>query len=185
MLTPKSQQSPYYSALMQYVTAALVLITQLAFATPECPTTNAPVKNDNLMHTNAGCLVIHQGKLLVVQALNGRVSIPGGSYGKSESAACTAFRETWEETSLLTRPQEPVYQWPNGFVMFRCKLESPVTHASVQRPLEIKQVLWLDKKDFARYRWRFPRQATWLADWLLRHEKHEENEEYRGNSGKI
>lgn len=55
-----------------------------------------------------------------MQGLNGRLSLPGGSSEPGESAQCTAFRETWEETGLQLQPRELLEVFDTGFHLYRC-----------------------------------------------------------------
>ncbi|GAB3099127.1 NUDIX hydrolase [Aestuariicella hydrocarbonica] len=136
-------------------------------APPDCPDTlvTSPAKS-------AGCLAVHQHRLLVVQGINQKISIPGGSGNPQEPAHCTAHRETWEETGLNVRPTKLVRVFDNGFHLFECQWGAEV---QAQQPpkqsevldtppffLEIRQAMWLNSKDFAQYEWRFPEQREWL-----------------------
>ncbi|WP_439133348.1 NUDIX hydrolase [Pseudomaricurvus sp.] len=145
------------------LTACTDISEPVAPACPANPTnlTNQPAKS-------AGCLSIDQGKLLVVQGLNGKVSIPGGSGNPQEPAHCTAHRETWEETGLSTNPTRLIRVFDNGFHLFECEADS---HAPLPKPpfyLEIKQALWLRSDDFDQFQWRFPEQKDWLKQQLLK-----------------
>jgi len=51
----------------------------------------------------AGCLAVHDGKLLLVQAADGRWSIPGGYVEPGEDGAAAAARETREEAGVEVR----------------------------------------------------------------------------------
>ncbi len=141
----------------------LATLPLLASCDSSCPD---KLRQLELPGANAGCLVIHNNRLLVVQDHDDRLSIPGGSSEVGENAACTAWRETMEETSLQAIPGKVAQRWPNGFYMFRCELLSDPATLGVQHPREIKQVLWLQGEEFNRYSWRFPGQRDWLVDWL-------------------
>lgn len=160
----------YYNRAMLIRSSIVYLFTVfscLTFgSTPPCP---AIVQKIDERHANAGCLVLHNDQLLLVQTHNWKISIPGGSQKAGEPAACTAFRETWEETSLLTSPTRVEHVWNNDFIMYHCQLKSPANEATVQRPIEIKQILWLGVEDFDNYSWRFPYQKKWILNWLEQH----------------
>ena len=121
----------------------LILPTTLLTSCLSAPECSLAITSTVQESANAGCLVVDNQQLLLVQGLDGKVSIPGGSAKNGESAACTAFRETWEETALHTIPIQRARRWPNGFVMFECQLVSNPNDAAILRPAEIKQVLWL------------------------------------------
>ena len=69
---------------------------------------------------SAGCFYVQDDKLLVVQDWMGKVSLPGGLGKRGESAQCTAYRETWEETGLLLEPGERVAGFKESFFLYRC-----------------------------------------------------------------
>lgn len=132
-----------------------------AATSPACP--------DSLQHApakSAGCLAIHEGKLLVVQEMTGKVNIPGGSGNPDEPAHCSAHRETWEETGLNVEPVRLIKVFDNGFHLFECHA---ITTELAETPpffAEIRQALWLSDEDFNQYQWRFPEQMDWLKQYL-------------------
>ncbi|TQV85736.1 NUDIX hydrolase [Exilibacterium tricleocarpae] len=119
---------------------------------------------------NAGCLVIHDKKLLVIQQRSGRWSLPGGSSGRGEAAQCTAQRETWEETGLAVEVGNLVRVFNNGFHLFRCSAAGPhATPHATPNPSdrgEVKAVRWLPADQFQQLSWRFPEQAAYLQQLL-------------------
>ncbi len=118
---------------------------------------------------SAGCITLLDGHLLLVQGLNGKVSVPGGSTNTGEAAECAAQRETWEETGLEVRAEQLVRSFDNGFQLYQC---NATTETSIQTELtppfrlEIRQALWLPPTQFDQFEWRFPEQQQWLAEWI-------------------
>jgi 8-oxo-dGTP diphosphatase len=53
-----------------------------------------------------GCVVVHDGRVLLVRNRTGRWSTPGGHLDFGESPAAAAARETLEETGILVRDVE-------------------------------------------------------------------------------
>ncbi len=117
---------------------------------------------------NAGCIVVESGKLLLVRSSSGQLSIPGGRANRQESAACTAIRETREETGLEVTPSGLATVWEaTGFYMFSCdarRSDSQPLEAltRVTRKLEVDEILWLEPARFDAVEWRYPGQASWL-----------------------
>ena len=130
---------------------------------------------EGAVSANAGCIVIHRGKMLAIQSLRGKLSIPGGSSDNDESASCTAIRETLQETGLRIRPEKLESVWPNDFHMYSCRLEGVAANTtdkpstSIRRPLEVKAIMWLGPEDFDKHPWRYPDQKEWLFQFLLNH----------------
>ena len=85
--------------------------------------------------TNAGCLIrFDQRTLLVTHRLTGQLDIPGGMQGDNESLACTAHRETFEETGLNVEVLFPVAQTKNGMLIFSCLADNVLNVANFPRP---------------------------------------------------
>ena len=64
----------------------------------EAPKCHSTVESSN--EANAGCLVVSENKLLLIEDHRGGLSLPGGSSNTGETAQCTAEREVWEETGV-------------------------------------------------------------------------------------
>ena len=127
-------------------------------AAPPCPaeldqTTQAP---------SAGCMALQQGKLLVVQNRTGRLSPPGGSAESGESAQCTAFRETWEETGLHLQPSELLAVFDTGFHLYHCRHHPESGELDPPQRFEVSDAFYLAPADFNDWEWRFPGQEETL-----------------------
>ncbi|MEZ5572776.1 MAG: NUDIX hydrolase [Halioglobus sp.] len=119
------------------------------------------------MAPSAGCFASSAEGLLMVQGLNGEVSLPGGSSKPGESAQCTAFRETWEETGLRLQPGELLRVFSTGFHLYHC--EHAVWSGEIDpRPrLEVRAAFYLPAEKFGSYEWRFEDEQAPLKAMLL------------------
>lgn len=75
----------------------------------------------------AACLIKTEGKVLLVEhRLSGKLDFPGGGLVESESLACTAHRETWEETGFNVEVKEYLSTTANGLVIFGCHVDAGI-----------------------------------------------------------
>lgn len=160
--SPESKREAFKP--LTWVTTLLFLTVGLSgcvLTQPPCPSLlkTAPA-------ASAGCVVVNQNQLLVVEGMNGKVSVPGGSSDDGETPQCTAHRETWEETGLDVRPLELVRVFQNGFHLFNCQLHQQSGDINPPMRLEIKRAFWLAPDNFQQHQWRFPGQEKWLAEWI-------------------
>jgi phosphatase NudJ len=73
----------------------------------------------------AACLIKANSKVLLVEhRLSGKFDFPGGGRGEGESLACTAHRETWEETGFNVEVSQYLLTTKNGLVLFGCQLDA-------------------------------------------------------------
>ncbi len=116
---------------------------------------------------SAGCFATSGQRLLVVQGINGQISLPGGSSEPGESAQCTAFRETWEETGLRLQPRELLAVFDTGFHLYRC--EQDALSGVIDPPLrfEVRDAFYLPADRFHVYDWRFKAQQEILQHLML------------------
>lgn len=141
-----------------------ILILAIAGCTthpPECPDTG-----EQTSVKSAGCIVIDNGRLLVIREMSGKISIPGGSGNSDETPRCSAHRETWEETGLNTVPEQLVRRFDNGFHLFHCNLHPDSGKIDPEFTHEVREAFWLGAEQFDRYEWRFPDQKGWLKKYL-------------------
>jgi len=138
----------------------VLLLTACADSVPPCHFAGQPLEA-----VSAGCLVVNDDTLLLVQMPGAKFSPPGGSVDAGESAQCAAERETFEESGVAVQAQDLAYTFDNGFHLFWC---SPVdgieTH--IARPLEITSASWYTSAQFSQLRWRFPDQEVLVAALL-------------------
>lgn len=103
---------------------------------PFCRTKNIVTMNQHHSQLkNAGCLIrFDQRILLVTHRLTGKFDIPGGMQKTGESLACTAHRETFEETGLNVEVLFPVAQTTNGLLVFSCLADNMLNITHFPRP---------------------------------------------------
>ncbi len=142
--------------------ACPVALAACSTATTECP---LPASGDSA--PSAGCFATSAGGLLLVQDLSGKISLPGGSAKPGESAQCTAYRETWEESGLRIAPQELLKVFDTGFHLYRCEVSAASGQIDPPRPLEIRAAFFLQPDQFEDYQWRYEGQGIELKAMLL------------------
>ncbi len=123
----------------------------------ERPCDAGPVE---ILSPSAGCLLLRGDSLLVVNVRGQGASVPGGKSLPGESAACTAQRETYEETGLWLQTGELLEVFDTGFHLLRCYAPQQGSEPDVGYSVEISEAYWLPRAEFANTRWRFPGQGA-------------------------
>jgi 8-oxo-dGTP pyrophosphatase MutT (NUDIX family) len=148
------------------LTCHLFLLGGCTLLRPPC----APSRQDDAAASGpAACAVLHAGELLVIRHLySGKLDLPGGRPKPGESPACTAQRETWEETGLDVRVLDALPGLPS---VYRCTLADP-TRAGVAPDLrwwsrgEVRTVLWVDPWALSPEDWRWGERLQTLKQAL-------------------
>ena len=115
---------------------------------------------------NAGCLVVDGERWLLVQQRLGEAwAIPGGTAQAGERAACTAARETREETGIEVRVTARLAVLDNGFHVYACV--APEGVPPLPRDVhEIRAAAWKSPAERQQLDWRFPAQPAQLQRLL-------------------
>lgn len=111
---------------------------------------------------SAGCMVVHHGRLLLVETRRGGFTPPGGTVGPGDSAQCVAERETWEESGVEVEVGELFHRFRNGFRLYWC---SPIGEPEPRVDpwqLEVIEAGFYAPDTFDDLSWRFPEQAEML-----------------------
>ena len=147
---------------VQVLSALLLALVACSDGAGTCPFTGKSEEAHS-----AGCFTASGDGLLLVQGLNGKVSLPGGSSKSGESAQCTAFRETWEETGLRLQPRELLRVFNTGFHLYRC--EPGALSGEIDPPLnfEVRAAFYLPADQFDKYDWRFEDEQALLKNMLF------------------
>lgn len=130
---------------------------------------------------NAGCLIQGDNGWLLIQQHSGKWSIPGGTANWSETASCTAARETQEETGLSVNVGALLGQWKNGFYIYQCTLMSSNEQQIYSPPNtltgkgEVTKVAWRDPNTLTSQDWRYPKQWSWLLALSQTHTQHDKD----------
>ena len=115
----------------------------------------------------AGCLVVHEGRLLLVRTRDGW-SFPAGYLEPGEASAVGAARETREEAGLTVRAGPVACGVPSrGFVAHTCTLAGPAPPRA--HGAEVLEVRWVDAEGLAELpddALRFPEQRPALRQAL-------------------
>ena len=121
---------------------------------------------------NAGC-IIRVGKhfLTITHRLTRKYDVPGGrSNGETESAQCTAHRETWEETGFNVEVGALLGINENRFRYYACTLDDDFDGKIVNFPLpdwaenEVTAIQFVNVFDTQHFHWRYPDQLVFLRD---------------------
>lgn len=106
---------------------------------------------------------------MVQQRINGHWALPGGTAEQGERAACTAQRETREETGLEIAVGDKLMTLENGFHLYRCyALHDRLSEAIDQ--VEIAGWEWLNQEQRSQLPWRFEEQHG-LIDGLVQQQE--------------
>ena len=147
----------FYGRLHQTLTACL-LVAGCTSTQSDCG--QLPTQTEQ---GNAGCLVVEDGKLLMIQQrFSGNWSLPGGTAESGERAVCTALRETREETGYQVIVERQVHQFYNGFRLYLCSIERSLDGSQATQEIdteydtmEVQNIAWLDRKGRDQVPWRF------------------------------
>ena len=120
------------------VCAIASLIVACTEGKPACP-----YSDTGDQAPSAGCFAVSNGELLLVQGLNGKISPPGGSSKFDESAQCTAYRETWEETGLRLRPGDLLMTFDTGFKLYECDVLGDSGEIDPSSQMEVRDAFYL------------------------------------------
>jgi 8-oxo-dGTP diphosphatase len=137
-------------------------ITGCSYTAPQCPFSGKPDAAPS-----AGCFAVEGSGLLLVQGMNDKLSLPGGSSEPGESAQCTAFRETWEETGLRLQPRELLRVFETGFHLYHCEFDAFSGEIDPPLRFEVRSAFYLPAEQFENYAWRFDNQRELLKAMLL------------------
>lgn len=95
-----------------------VVLFQVSMHRPEAPECPYIIAEPS---ANAGCMLIQDEKaLLVLHRNSGKWDFPGGTSDSGESARCTAYRETVEETGFDVEVRDRIITFDNGYQLYRC-----------------------------------------------------------------
>ena len=103
--------------------SAILVVLTLLGCSQDTPSAPACRTTDEKTHTEqqAACVIKTEYSVLMIRhRLSGRLDFPGGGTLEGESLACTAHRETWEETGLNVLVRDKVAVTKNGLALFAC-----------------------------------------------------------------
>lgn len=142
------------SAMKKLLLSSLLILTQAGCSQADQDCGQLP---EDEAVGNAGCLIQRgEAVLLVQQQVSGAWGLPGGTAKAGERAACTAARETLEETGLGVEVNRHLQTLENGFHIFHCNV-AEATSFEPRDSLEIRQAAWKTAEERRELDWRFPR----------------------------
>jgi ADP-ribose pyrophosphatase YjhB (NUDIX family) len=112
--------------------------------------------------------------LAVRHCQTNRLSPPAGTAADGETAQCTAYRETWEETGVEVNVGRLLSSFDDRFHLFHCLAvdESVIRNSELQVPEpfrhEICEILFLNPALSSDEDWRFPEQLPGIKDAFTR-----------------
>jgi len=118
---------------------------------------------------NAQCVIVDQGRVLAARhRASGRYDLPGGRGSASETAQCTAHRETWEEIGLNVIVRRPLTGYGTSW-LYECSVALESTQTPVvpfRSKLELAGLEWVDPSQQQPGEWRFPTQLRTIRRLL-------------------
>lgn len=141
--------------------AVCLVVAGLQGSVPTVPTCRVDAKHLEVSRGDAGCLLVAGDRLLVIRhRKGGKLGIPGGHAEGSESAQCTAHRETWEETGLDVTVGPLLQVFDNRFRLYVCQAaegtKTEVISVPPQGLAEVTHIEWRNAADLVDADWRFP-----------------------------
>ena len=117
-----------------FAVLTLFACSQSSPSAPFCRVSDRLLTQENYIRENAqatlvaaACLIKTNNKVLLVEhRLSGKLDFPGGGLLEHESVACTAHRETWEETGFNVEVTKYLSTTPNGLAIFGCDLDAGI-----------------------------------------------------------
>ena len=131
---------------------------------PECKIDAVHKSN---VEANAGCFIQKNGKLLLIRQRNkSKLSFPGGTHERGETAQCTAHRESWEEAGVNVTVGRNLHIFKNKFHLFECDIPENSGQLKTNDPKEINEVLWINPQDTSKSDWRYEKQRALTIELL-------------------
>ncbi|WP_325892420.1 phosphatase PAP2 family protein [Grimontia sp. NTOU-MAR1] len=152
----------------------------LLFAFPGTTTSKENAINSTLPIEAGDCLIVDSDKniLMIVEAISGRYSIPGGSSIGEETGEEAAKRETYEETGLHVNVGKQIARTYNSAI-FACELVSPTPYfidsqgrkvlmawSAPHFGKEVMRVLMMPDNETVRDNYRFPEHKWMFKLWV-------------------
>ena len=136
-----------------------------------CPSELQKIK----FYGNAGCLIVNKKNevLVVEQTKTKQLTVPAGGFEFNETASCTAFRETFEESGQHVSVKDLVlYDEKNNFYLFNCEITKN-SNLRVAKGFEneISNVMWVNIENIPLSKWRFPNEITQIKKEIKRRKK--------------
>ncbi|MBT0585314.1 NUDIX hydrolase [Alteromonas oceanisediminis] len=158
------------SRLRHSAILGVVLLGACSESSPANPTCRSSVTSPVPSGALAACVIVDRQHLLTIgHRLSGKLDLPGGTGSSEESAACTAHRETFEETGLNVEVTELIGTTDSGLWLFACQPSGGFGSADPMAVppwalAEVSSVQWIDPFTLTHNDWRFADQHVVIND---------------------
>jgi len=123
------------------------------------------------LRVNGACLIMAEDRVLTIRhRRSGKYDLPGGRRLATETAQCTAHRETWEETGLEVIVGRRVSTGV-GSAIYECRVRQQVGEdipVPLSGILEVTAVQWVAPAELESDDWRFQTTPEAVRSFLQR-----------------
>ena len=141
------------------------------FAITGCSQSDEPACTNPLNKSRANaasCVVVDQGKVLVVTLLGGSVAFPEDSPRGRESALCAAERAVWSQAGLSVEASSLLAKFDDGTHFYHCKVLLG-SDLDVKKQMGIVDVRWVPMSQLRNLRWQDYQESSVILARIAKH----------------